>query len=372
MRWCRTCVLPDTRPNLVIAEDGECNACKAHRTKPTIDWPARKAAFEKAVAHAKTRSAGYDCIIPVSGGKDSTWQTVVCLEHGLVPLAVTWAPPSRTEIGRQNLQNLIALGVDHIDYRISPTVERKFLLAAFERIGQTATPMHLAMFNIPLKLAVKFDIPLVVWGENSAFEYGSPDEASTGVELNSAWLRRFGVTGGTTAADWTGKELSEKELHAYYGPDDAELNGKGVRAVFLGYYFPWDPIETYRVAAAHGFRASTDGPRTGYYQFADIDDDFISIHHYLKWYKFGFSRLFDNLAIEIRNGRMTREKAISIIHAEGDPTPHADIEKFCAFVGITVARFFEIADKFRNPAIWQHRNGVWMMDNFLIPDWRWT
>jgi hypothetical protein len=184
MKWCQSCVLPDSRPNLRLGEDGICNACKTHQTKPQIDWEARELAFQQVVAHAKANAQGYDCLIPVSGGKDSTWQVAKSLEYGLTPLAVTWKTPARTAIGQQNLDNLIALGVDHIDYQINPQVEGRFMVKAFERFGSTAIPMHMALFNIPLNLAVRLQIPLVVWGENSAFEYGSQDEALMGFKLD--------------------------------------------------------------------------------------------------------------------------------------------------------------------------------------------
>ncbi|MCX7307272.1 MAG: N-acetyl sugar amidotransferase, partial [Afipia sp.] len=291
MRYCANCILPDTRPNLLIGVDGVCNACKSHGTKRDIDWDARKAAFLSVVAHAKSRSKGYDCLIPVSGGKDSTWQVVKCLEAGLNPLAVTWKTPGRTEIGQGNLDNLVSLGVDHIDYQINPIVEAKFMLEAFIRFGSTAVPMHLAIFAIPAKIAVAFGIPLIVWGENSAFEYGGREEERTGFQLDRAWLQRHGVTHGTTARDWISPKLTERELTPYFGPSESDLESAGVLAVFLGYYLEWDPEETRKVAAQHGFAADTKGPRTGLYDYADIDDDFISIHHWLKWYKFGFTRL---------------------------------------------------------------------------------
>jgi hypothetical protein len=286
-------------------------------------------------------------------------------------LAVTWKTPARTDIGQNNLDNLVSLGVDHIDYQINPKVEARFMLKALERFGSTAIPMHLALFNIPLKIAVALQIPLVVWGENSAFEYGSVDEAHTGFKLDKAWYRTYGVTHGTSASDWVGPDFTEKELAAYFGPDPDELEASGVRAIFLGYYFPWDPEISLAVAKAHGFRANPEGARTGYYDYADIDDDFISIHHWLKWYKFGFTRLFDNLALEIRNGRMTRAQAIAIIRETGDDTPHADIEKFCAFAGIAKNRFFEICERFRNPAVWKKEGGTWKIPGFLIENWNW-
>ncbi len=374
MRWCRSCVLPDTRPNLRIGDDGVCNACKSHDTKRDIDWEWRGHQLRDVVEFAKRSAhhAGYDCVIPVSGGKDSTWQTARCLELGLRPLCVTWKTPARTELGQQNLDNLVRLGVDHIDYQINPRVEARFMLKAFTRLGSTAIPMHMALFNIPLAIALRFRIPLVVWGENSAFEYGSQDEVHTGFRLSGDWLRTYGVTHGTTAHDWVDDDLSIKDLVPYFGPSDAELKGSSLNAVFLGYYLPWDPEKTYRMAAARGFR-SGERARTGYYSFADIDDDFISIHHWMKWYKFGFTRLFDNLSLEIRNGRLTRGDALRVIKANGEQTPRHDITTFCQFAGVEEEKFYEVAEGFRNQTIWKRgSDGVWRIPEFLIPDWEWT
>lgn len=371
MKYCRSCILPDTRPNLTLNDDGICNACESHVTKRTIDWGARKQAFRDVVAHARSRSLGYDCLVPVSGGKDSTWQVVKCLDHGLKPLAVTWKTPGRTPIGERNLANLVSLGVDHIDYQVSPAVERKFAYQALCRCGSTAIPMHMAIFSIPAKIAVRFGIPLIVWGENSAFEYGGDEQERTGFKLDAAWLRKFGVTHGTTARDWISGTLSRAELTPYFGPTAQELEAAGVVAVFLGYYFEWDPETTRAVAAAHGFAANPGGARTGLYDFADVDDDFISIHHWLKWYKFGFTRLFDNLSLEIRNSRIGRSDAIEVVRRAGDETPYSDIEKLCRFIGITSEHFFDVCERFRNPDIWYREGPTWKIRNFLIPDWPW-
>lgn len=371
MRYCKRCILPDTRPNLTLNDDGVCCACEAFDTRVAIDWEARSRLFSSVVENAKSRSHGYDCLIPVSGGKDSTWQVLKCLEFGLNPLAVTWKCPSRTEIGAKNLANLVSIGVDHIDYQVNPKVERKFLLQALKKFGSTAIPMHMAMFNIPMTIAVRFNIPLVVWGENSAFEYGGLTEERTGFRLDRTWLKKYGVTHGTTAKDWISPELTREELTPYFGASEDQLEKAGILAVFLGYYFSWDPEETRRVAVEHGFSADPAGPKTGYYDFADIDDDFISIHHWLKWYKFGFTRLFDNLSLEIRNGRMTRERAVEIVREYGAEPPYADIEKFCGFTGITREYFFNICENFRNHEIWSCEDGVWKMENFLVPDWKW-
>lgn len=372
MKYCSNCILPDTRPNLVIEADGVCNACHAHGTRRKIDWPGREQAFREVVERAKSRSRGYDCLIPVSGGKDSTWQVVKCLEYGLNPLAVTWKTHGRTELGQANLDNLVSLGVDHIDYQVNPRVEKRFMLRALERFGSTAIPMHMALFAIPLKIAVRFEIPLVVWGENSAFEYGGTEEERTGFKLDGRWLRRYGLNHGTTPQDWIAEGFTENELTPYFCPTDSELESKGVMAVFLGYYFAWDVETSLRVAREHGFQVRQAGPRTGLYNYADIDDDFISIHHWLKWYKFGITRSWDNLALEIRNGRMSRHEATQWLRRRGDEMPREDIARFCQFVRITEKQFFEICEKWRNRDIWHRENGAWRIQGFLLPDWHWA
>tara|TARA_B110000003_G_scaffold276499_1_gene323332 strand:- start:3297 stop:4415 length:1119 start_codon:yes stop_codon:yes gene_type:complete len=371
MQYCKRCILPNTRPELEFDEEGVCSACRNFELRETIDWTERARAFEQVVQNAKERSMGYDCLIPVSGGKDSTWQTIVCLEHGLNPLCVTWKTPGRTEIGQKNLDNLISLGVDHIDYQISPKVEQKFMLKALKKFGSTAIPMHMAIFNIPLKIALSFNIPLIIWGENSAFEYGDSSEERLGFKLDSNWLRKFGVTHNTNAADWVDKDLSSKELTPYFEQSKHNVEKQEVLAVFLGYYFQWDVQTSYRAANEQGFSVKSGEARTGIYDFADIDDDFISIHHYLKWYKFGFPRTFDNLSIEIRQGRLTRSEAIEIASRFGEDMPQKDIECFCEFVGIATSEFFKIIEPFRNLDIWKFKSNRWEISDFLIEDWKW-
>lgn len=372
MRYCTRCVLPDSRPHLGLDKSGVCMACRRHAQRPKVDWATRQLAFTELVRSVRSLGRDYDCVIPVSGGKDSTWQTAMCLDYGLKPLAVTWRTPGRTRLGQQNLDNLIRLGVDHIDYSISPDVERRFMLKTFTEAGSTAIPMHLAIFSIPFKVAVAFDIPLVVWGENSATEYGGRDEDARSEVLNSEWVSRYGVTQGTTAADWVSADLSARELTAYTPPDDDALKRTRCQAVFLGHYFPWDPEHTKDVAAAHGFTVDHAGPRTGLFDYADIDDDFISLHHWIKWYKFGFTRTYDNLSLEIRNGRTTREQAIEHLRLRGDETPWRDLESFSEYSGKPLDLLLETALTFRNTRVWsQRQDGVWKIPGFLIPDWDW-
>ncbi|MBI5032988.1 MAG: N-acetyl sugar amidotransferase [Chloroflexi bacterium] len=372
MKYCRKCVLPDTRPGLVFNADGVCSACAGQLEKKySIDWEKRQRDFESIVAETQQRQRGYDCIVPVSGGKDSTWQVVKCLEYGLRILAVTWKTPGRTGLGQQNLDNLVRLGVDHIDYTINPVVERRFMYKTLARVGDTALPMHMALYAIPLRIAVSFNIPLVVWGESPHMEYGGAEDERKINSLDREWFKRHNILQGTSAEDWIGDDLSAKDLEAYFLPSDEAFRSARIRSIFLGYYFPWDPETSLRIALANGFQVRAEGPKVGYYNYADIDCDFISIHHYFKWLKFGFTRLFDNLSVEIRNERLTRDQAIEIFARMGDQTPHDDIRKLCEFLQITQEHFWAIAERFRNPKVWLRRNGKWVIEDFIIPNWQW-
>ena len=179
----------------------------------------------------------------------------------------------------------------------------------------------MALHAIPLQVAIGFNIPLIIWGENSAFEYGGDDVNLKGFKLNHSWLKKYGVTNGTIAQDWIDEELTSQDLAPYYWPSDAEQEKSGVEAIFLGHFIQWDPEMTFKVACENGFTPS-DAPKTGLYNYADIDDEFlITVHHWMKWYKFGFTRLWDNLSLEIRNGRLTREEAIVLLRNEANYVP---------------------------------------------------
>lgn len=371
MRYCNRCILPDTRPGLTIDEDGVCSACRGHEDKERhIDWPARAAAFGDLVADAKRRSTGYNCIVPVSGGKDSWYQIIKAQEYGMTVLAVTWRTPARTEIGQRNLDNMIrALGVDHIDYTIDPDVERRFMKAAFEKLGATGLPMHMALFAIPIRLAQQFRIPLIVWGENAQLEYGGSKDERLATHLDREWLAKHGCLQSTNAADWVGSEgMTEEDLTAYAlgEPGDFKLE-----SVFLGSFFKWNSFENARIAAEYGFESDASHLKTGTWDFADIDCRFISLHHFLKWYKFGITRSFDNLSVQIRMGMTTREEAIEIVRQKGWEAPHEDIKAFCAFQGLPESWFWEVCETFRNPAIWRRESDFWTVPGFIIEDWQW-
>ena len=373
MRYCRRCILPDTRPGIVLDQEGVCGGCRGHDRKVSgIDWVAREKRLLELAAEAKTRARGsYDCIVPVSGGKDSWNQVAVAKgDLGLAVLAVTWKTPGRTDLGQRNLDAMVRnLGVDHIDYAISPDVERRFMIAAFEKKGATAIPMHFAIFSLPYRLATQFHVPLVLWGENPQLEYGGVEKEQLSTVLDIDWMREHGVNNNTDVDDWVGQEgLTEKDLVAYRLP---ESTGFAPISIFLGAFRQWNSFENAKRARALGFREG-DVPKLGTWSFADLDCHFIAIHHFLKWYKFGITRAFDNLSVEIREGLIGRDAAIRMLAEVGMQVPHDDIERFCRFVGRSTAWFWRVAETFRNRDVWKRdESDNWRIPGFIVEDWRW-
>jgi len=370
-RYCSHCILPDTRPGVRLDERGVCGGCRSALRRREIDWDARGEAFRELATKAKARGARYDCVVPVSGGKDSFWQVVTCLEHGLHPLCVHYVAPRRNAIGEANLRKLAELGVDVLEFRPNPHVERAFVAKAFRTRAISGLVTHMAIFALPSQVAARHGIPLVVYGENSAIEYGTEDERLAGSRMDRAWLTRFGVTGGTTAEDWIDGELTRDALAPYAFPSDAELAAHDVQVIFLGWFFPWDPRRSLEIATAHGFRARADGPLVGHYDFANIDDDLLGVHHHAKWPKFGITRSWDTLSMEIRHGRLSREQAIERLRARGEETPWRSIEQFCEYTGIPRREYFDVLERFRNREIWSRSGGRWRIEGFLVPDFEW-
>ena len=367
INYCTKCILPSTRPNLIIESNGICQPCLKKQEKK--NFKKKIDLFGNLVKKIKHSHNNWDCLIPVSGGKDSTWQVIKCLEKGLKPLCFSWRSPARTKLGQSNLDNLINLGVDHIDVSINPKVEKKLFLKSFELTGNIAAPMHMAIYSLALDIAKRYKIKNIIFGENPAREYGSKKKEDLKKKIDKNWLNKYGVNGGVKFQKWIDEKngLSKKDLIFY----DVKFN-KNINIHFLGDYISWDPLEAYHLSSKYGFK-KLGKPLVGFYNYADIDDSFImAIHHWLKWYKFGFTRTWDNLSLEIRYGRMNRDKAINIIKKNGNEIPKKEIELFCNYTNISMNKFYSIANRFRNKNIWSKKSNKWLIKGFLIENWRWN
>ncbi len=377
MRYCKLCVIPDTRPNIHFNEEGVCSACVlAAQKKQEIDWKAREAEFRSYCDKYRTKDPKqWDCIVPVSGGKDSTYQIHIAKNvYKMNPLAVTFRTDARTPLGEHNIKALREMGVDQIDITPNPVGFNKLRKKTFEEFGDCSLPDHLAIWNIIPQIAVKFGIPLVLWGENPDMEYGGQADLQQVSKLNRDWFRHQHILKGKTAEDWADADLPLSEIKFCVYPDEKDLDALGYTPLFIGYYHPWDADQNVKISEKYGFQRRKKGPIMGLYDYADLDCEHIVIHHYFKWLKFGFNRITDNACNEIRKGRLTREEAVKLVREkDGVKPPKSFIENFCKRIGITVEQFWEVAEKFRNHEVWKKdENGEWYIDGWIggdkVPD----
>src|SRR5262249_78562 len=242
-------------PDLYIDREGICSACRSYERRKEVDWDARRRDLVTVLDRYRSKNGtNYDCIVPGSGGKDSTTQTLRMLELGMNPLCITASTDKLSDIGRRNIENLKGRGVDYIEVTTNPVVRRTINRIALTQVGDISWPEHVSIFTVPVRIAVQLNVPLIVWGENSQNEYGGPAAAAEANVLTRRWLEEFGGLLGLRVSDLIGQEgIEPKHLIQYTYPTDEELKRVGVTGIFLGYYLAWDGLTNALYAQAHGF-----------------------------------------------------------------------------------------------------------------------
>ncbi len=352
MKFCTKCVMPDTKPDLHFDVDGVCDACRSQESKNSeIDWKQREIEFLELVKQHK-KHPDYDCIIGVSGGKDSTFQVLKVKELGLNPLCICFEPTIPTEIGRKNLENLNNLGVDLIHIKRNPIVYKKLAKEAFIRTGDNEWQNHLGIFTTVPKMAVNFNVPLIIWGESPQIEYGGPATSKTRNVLDRQWLEEFGGLLGNRISDMVGVDgLSEKDLSLYTYPTDEDIHKVGVTGLFLGYYFKWDLREVLKKSQANGFQVAQRPVETTYENFENLDCYSNHVHDYLKYVKYGFGRATDNACLDIRLGYISRQEGVRLVNKYDGIPPKLAIAKYLEYTGLSQKEFNKIVDSFTNKKI---------------------
>jgi len=354
IRYCRQCVMPDTKPDLSIDAEGTCSACRYYERRQDIDAPARKAELLQIVDRFRSKDArGYDCVIPVSGGKDSTYQTLRMLELGLNPLCVTATTDKLSALGRRNLDNLKDLGVDCIEVTPNPALRRRINRLALTTVGDISWPEHAAIFTIPVRVAVQMNVPLIVWGENSQHEYGGPAGAAVDSVLTQRWLQEFGGLLGMRVSDLVGQDgIEVRHLIQYTYPSDDELRRVGVTGIFLGYYLPWDGYGNALYAQAHGFETYNKPVEGSLVNYENLDNLQTGIHDYFKFLKYGFGRATDLACLHVRRGRLAREDAVRVVRLHDGKFPWVylgcRVEDILRDIDMTLEQFIAVCDRFTN------------------------
>ncbi|MBI1866260.1 MAG: N-acetyl sugar amidotransferase [Candidatus Staskawiczbacteria bacterium] len=371
--YCTKCVYPSSSAvPLIFDENGVCSGCRVFNQTDNIDWGLRKEMLKKIVAKYKTNS-NYDCIIPVSGGKDSYFQThYVIKELGLRPLLVTYHGNNFLPIGEENLENMRhAFNADHIIFRPSETLLKKINKKCFYLMGDMNWHNHCGIFTYPVQVAVKMNIPLIIWGEHGYVDLGGMYSMNDFIEMTRKFRDEHACR-GYDFDDMIDEKLGIKEqdvLWAKY-PTDKELEDVGVRGIYLGNFIPWDANAHVKLMMdTYGWKKFEGNFDRTYRKFSNLDDMHENgVHDYLKYIKFGYGRASDHASKDIRRGYITREQGIEMVKKYDHVKP-SDLKRWLEYVDMTEDEFDRVCDTFRDPRVWwKDEKGEWVKDNIWDKD----
>lgn len=378
--FCSKCVMSNQRPRSVIEfkntdnqkvglninpKSNECDACKYNETKKEIDWAKRELDLSRLLDKYR-KSNSYDCVVPGSGGKDSAYTAhVLKYKYGMNPLTVTWAPHIYTDIGWRNFDNWIKVGgLDNILFTPNGKVHRLLTKLAFKNLLHPFQPFIIGQRIIGPLIALKFDIPLIFYGENQA-EYGNAIEENSNPQMDSKFFSKKNndeiTLGGESITNILKKyNFKQNDFEPYIPPSIRELNKKKIEQRYLGYYLKWDPQECYYYAAKNtGFKPNTERTEGSYSKYSSIDDKIDPFHYYLTYIKFGLGRASYDAAQEIRNEKITRVEGINLVRKYDSEFPKKFFKEFLDYIDISENEFHLIVDKFRSPHLWTKKNGDW-------------
>lgn len=380
MQYCAKCVYPSASAvKLSFDEHGVCSGCRVSAQKQEIDWAERQQRLREIVEHYRSQDgSNYDCIIPVSGGKDSHFQThYATTELGLKPLLVTYHGNNYLDVGEKNLRNMRQVfDADHMVYGPSVRALKKLNRICFKLMGDMNWHAHAGIFCTPVRMAVQLSIPLIIWGEHGRLDLGGQYSLHDLVEMTARDILEHCKRG----YDWddmtdAGLEklghpelkegLTQKDLYCYKYPSMEEIARVGVRGIYLGNYIDWDANrQTALVIKDYGFSVSDQPFDRTYRRMSNLDDMHENgIHDYLKYIKFGYGRASDHASKDIRLGTMTRSAGIEMVK-KYDHVKSRDLERWLEYVGLTEAEFDAVCDSFRDPKVWwKNERGEWVKDN---------
>jgi N-acetyl sugar amidotransferase len=383
VQFCRRCVISNQRPGSVVEfksrgekkptiafdEEGICAACRYHDIKEReIDWEEREQALVELCRTYRSKSGNYDCIVPGSGGKDSTFTAhVLKYRYGMHPLTVTWAPHVYTDVGFGNLQRWIHSGLDNILFTPNGKIHRLLTRLAFENLCHPFQPFIIGQRHIAPKFSTMYGVPLIFYGENQA-EYGNNIEDNFRPTMDPSFFEGSPdpadvVLGGVKGDDLMREHgLDEKDLLPYLPAEQGRLKSTGTVVHYLGYYLKWDPQECYYYAAEHtGFSVNDERTEGSYSKYSSIDDRIDPLHYYTTLIKFGIGRATYDAAQEIRNGKITREEGVALVKRYDAEFPHRYFREILDYMDISEDRFWEVISDARSPHLWTFEGGDWKL-----------
>lgn len=384
VKFCTRCVISNQRPSSVVEfkntgkapkptiafdKEGVCSACRfAERKEKNIDWKIREKELRELCDRYRSKDGRYDCIVPGSGGKDSTFTAhVLKYKHHMNPLTVTWAPNKYTDIGWKNFQNWIQCGLDNLLYSPNGKLHRLLTRLAFENLCHPFQPFIIGQRLIGPRFAALYGIPLIFYGENQA-EYGNKIDENDRPTMKPEFFMEERnidrlVLGGLPARRLIEDfKVSVNDLNPYLPVDPDRLRTIGAEVHYLGYYLKWDPQECYYYAVENcDFQANVERTEGSYAKYSSIDDRIDPLHYYTTLIKFGIGRATYDAAQEIRNGKITREEGVALVHRFDTEFPAKYFQEILEYMNIGEQRFWEVVDSARSPHLWKRENGEWKL-----------
>ncbi len=351
MKYCKKCLETDTRPGTKFSQSGICPSCQYVDTLREVDWSSRQLEIQKIVNFGKENKSGpYDCIIGVSGGKDSLRQAVFVKEVlGMNPLLVclSYPPGQVSQRGVDNLSNLVKHGFDCISIQPSPVIWRDLMRKSFLEYTNGFKSCELALFSSVPRLAVSYQIPLIWWGENAALQLGDMNVmGKNGWDGNN--LRGMNTLGGGDFSWLLSEEIKTNDILQYLYPTVEEMDRAKLQIVFLGYFWKvWSLRDNGKYAALRGLQIRDEKP----WEIGDplgvtaLDDYWVPLNQMIKYLKYGFGRVTDYVNEDIRNGRMSREQGIELAKKYDGKCSPKYIRSFSEFIGISEDEFWQQVDK---------------------------
>lgn len=384
VNFCKRCVMSNQRPvsevefkhnintkkkTMAFDDDGICDACLSNEQKDRIDWDKREKELLELLDQYRSKDGSYDCIVPGSGGKDSAFQAhILKYKYGMNPLTVTWPPILYTDYGYENWKNWIDIGgFDNLSFRRNGKVMKLLTKLAIENLLHPFQTFILGQKNLGPKIAAKFGIPLVFYGENEA-EYGNPI-ADNSTSLRDKSFHTFNNLDELYLGGVSVRELKEKysvqinDLLAFLPAPADELQKANIQVHYLGYYLKWTPQEVYYYAVENtGFKARPFRTQGTYSKYNSIDDKIDDLHYYTTYIKFGIGRATYDASQEIRNHHITREEGVTLVKKFDGEFPDKYFNEIMDYIDIKPEQFNALCDRFRSQHLWaKEDNGEWRL-----------
>jgi len=370
IRFCKKCTISNQRPRITFDDRGVCSACSFAEFKRTqVDWAERERELIALCDMHRRNDGSYDVIVPCSGGKDGGFVAhQLKYRYGMNPLTVTWAPLLPTDIGRRNLHNFTQAGFDNILGTPNGMVTKKLTNLAFLHLGDPFQPFIYGQTNFPLQMAVKYNIQLIMYGENGEVEYGG--------DMQNAFRPTREIIdhdkhyfSGLPPEFWTTHGLSRKDLAPFMAPLYNAIKDNHTEIHFLGYYKFWDPQENFYYCVENtGFTPNTERSEGTYSKYASLDDRIDGFHYYLGFIKFGIGRTTSDTAHEVRDGKITREEGVALVRKYDGEFPQKYYREFLDYTGISESEFNAVIDSWRADHIWENVEGEWCLRNSVWMD----